>query len=126
MSRVLVFLQYLFKGRWTTTQAVSPDTLVYQVKQPDFNLDFYCQEVIYVQHYARWFIPDQVLRVYRYSTRVFGMPPDHLKDVANSVVYFPDTTRYLNRVTKQRHLLNLYLDLLNLPKKETPTEVSLE
>jgi hypothetical protein len=117
ISSFLNRFYYFIKGKWvvTTHSNLGYNNKIFSAIINGVKVEFFCQDIVYVKHFHKWYIPDKVIRTYRYSSRVDDEAPEYIRDKCKQVVYLPDfSPRFLNVIDKKKHMLNVYLDIINL------------
>ena len=117
MSLLFHYLFYLIIGRWSVeiySSSMKTDKLYSATLQGNY-VEFYCQEIFYTMRFERWYIPNKLIKTYKYSTIIDENAPEKLKAKCAVRVVFPDFGPwFLNSKDKKKHMLNVYLDVLNV------------
>lgn len=117
VSRWLTYLFYLVAGKWVVTKHTSEgeNNLIYIGTIKGYPIKFYCQDIIYIMHYERWFIPDKRITTYRFNTVIDDAAPLEVKERCKEIIFFPDfSPSFLITSDKKLHMLNVYIDVINL------------
>lgn len=117
LSKWLTYIFYAIIGKWAVTRHTSEgeNNLVYCGEINGHQVRFYCQDIVYIMHFQKRFIPDKKIKSYRYSTVVAEGVPLEIKNKCKEVIFFPDfSPAFLFTTDKKKHMLNVYLDVINI------------
>lgn len=118
VSRWLTYLFYAVIGKWVVTKHTSDginNNLIYTGDISGHLVNFYCQDIVYIMHFERPYIPDKKIRSYKFSAIIDDAAPDNIKDKCKEVIFFPDfSPSFMLNMDKKKHMLNVYLDVINI------------
>lgn len=117
ISKYLAYLFYAVVGKWVVTKHTTDaeNSLLFQGVVKGHTVKFYCQDIVYLMHFDRWFMPDKKIISFRFSTMIDNGAPQEIKDKCKEVIFFPDfSPSFLLSSDKKKHMLNVYLDVINL------------
>lgn len=117
VSRWLTYLFYAAIGRWVVTKHTSEgeNNLLYTGELNGHSIKFYCQDIVYIMHFDRKYIPDKKIKSYRFSTVIDASAPLEVKEKCKEVIFFPDfSPGFLLSRDKKKHMLNVYLDVISI------------
>src|SRR5574343_972028 len=95
MDTISKFLSYLFYaviGKWVVTKHISDarNDLLFEGQFNGCSIKFSCQDIIYIKHFERYFIPNKKIRSYRFSAIIDDNAPQEIKEKCREVIFFPD------------------------------------
>lgn len=117
LSKWLTYLFYAIIGKWVVTKHTTDgrNSLLFEGDIKGYSVKFFCQDIVYIMHFDRRFIPDKKIRSYRFSTVIDDTAPSEIKEKCKEVIFFPDfSPSFLLSTDKKKHMLNVYLDVINL------------
>ena len=104
VSKWLTYLFYAIIGKWVVTKHTTDgsSSLIYAGGIKGYSVKFYCQDIVYIMHFERQFIPDKKIRSYRFSTVIDDKAPLEIKEKCKEVIFFPDLVRvfFLARIRR--------------------------
>src|SRR5574344_836330 len=112
ISKYLAYLFYAVVVKWVVTKHTTDaeNSLLFQGVVKGHRVQFYCQDIVYLMNFDRWFIPDKKIISFRFSTVIDSDAPQEIKDNSKEVIFFPDfSPSFLLSSDRKKHMLNVYL-----------------